>query len=386
MGITPADYIGREQAYIKHFLLRKYFTAFIHKIASRYKKIVYVDGFSGPWQSANDALTDTSFEIALSAMRSAKEAWKLQGQVSMQAILVEKKVTAFRELAKVAERYPDVDIRTLNGEFVALVPTILQNMPSDAFAFIFIDPKGWRIDIDAIAPLLRRPNAEIIFNFMFDFVNRAASMSDPTIADGLNALIKTEDWRERLSLAQPAGGQRLADVRKRILVEAFSRTLAQVGGYEFVAETPIFRPLVDRTLYSLIYATRRPPGIEVFRSVQIKTLREQENVRGTVRQAKSGGLQSEAFLFSEMTTSDTEAYLSLELAAAEHLLLELAGDALSPVLYGDVWPKVLAKHAVTKTDLNQIAAALRKDERLVFPGWVQGKRVPADGWRLYIPS
>ena len=79
MGASPEQYAGREQAYVKHFLLRNYFSDLIHKIASAYDEIVYVDGYSGPWQSVDVSLVDTSFVIALEVMRSAKEAWKKAG-------------------------------------------------------------------------------------------------------------------------------------------------------------------------------------------------------------------------------------------------------------------------------------------------------------------
>ena len=384
MGASPEQYAGREQAYVKHFLLRNYFSDLIHKIASAYDEMVYVDGYSGPWQSVDVSLVDTSFVIALKVMRSAKEAWKKgRGRdVRMHAMLVEKRASAFAELEKIPAKFPDINIQPFRGEFVSLVPTLLQKMPAKSFAFAFIDPKGWRIDIDALAALLRRQNTEILFNFMFDFINRAASMSDPLIVDGLNALIKANGWRERLVAAQGREGRRLADVRKEVLVDAFSRTLAQIGGYEFVAETPIFRPLSDRTLYSLIYATRKPPGIEVFRRAQVKTLREQEKVRGNTRQTKTSGDQMEAFSAAEMTASETEAYLASERTAAELMLLDLARrvQANRQRTYGELWPRVLAKHAVTKADLNKIAAAFKKDGRLVFPQWEVGKRAPADLW------
>ena len=384
MAAAPEHYVGREQAYVKHFLLRHYFSDLIHKIASVYDNIVYIDGFSGPWQSANENFGDTSFGIALAAMRSAREVWKLKGRdVHMQALLVEMRGRAFKELEKIPARYLDIEIHRYHGEFVPLVPTLLRDIPQNAFAFIFIDPKGWRIDIDAVAPLLRRPNAEVLYNFMFDFISRAAPMSDPAIVAGLDALIKSSGWRQRLMSAQPSGSRRLADVRKEILVDAFSQTLTEVGGYEFVAETPIFRPLADRTLYSLIYATRKAAGIEVFRRAQIKTLREQEAVRGNARQAKVSGAQMEAFQPSEMTSSETEAYLAAERIAAERMLLDLARNA--PLTYGDVWPRVLAKCAVTKADLNKIAARFRKDGRLIFPDWEASKRVPSDQWRLHMP-
>ena len=369
---------------MKHFLLRNYFSDLIHKIASTYNDIVYIDGYSGPWQNQDENLSDTSFILALDAMRSSKDAWKRQGRdVRMHAMLVEKRAAASEELHRIPAKYPDIDVRPYQGEFVSLVPTLLRDMPQRSFAFIFIDPKGWRIDIDALAPLLRRSNAEVLFNFMYDFISRAASMADPAIIAGLDALIKAHGWRQRLVTAVAEGARMLADVRKQILIDAFSQTLAEIGGYDFVAETPIFRPLADRTLYSLIYATRKPSGIEVFRRAQIKTLREQETVRAGVRQAKDSGAQLEAFLPSEMTASDTESYLAAERGAAERMLLDLARDVTVPTTYGDVWPKVLARHAVTKADLNRIAAALRKDGQLIFPDWEANKRVPSERWRLY---
>lgn len=387
MPLGPGHYAGREQAYVKHFLLRNYFSDLIHKISSRYDEVVYVDGFSGPWQSGQDDLGDTSFGIALAAMRSAKAAWSKQGrEVRMHAMLVEQRARAFRELEKLPAKYPDITIRPYHGEFVPLVSTLRRDMPQKAFAFVFIDPKGWRIDIESVTPLLQRANTEVLFNFMFDFINRAASMSDPAIVDGLNALIRTSNWRERLLAARPEGALRLADVRKAILVDAFSRTLAEIGGYNFVAETPIFKPLAERTLYSLIYATRKSPGIEVFRRSQVKTLREQEAVRGSIRQAKISGAQTEAFLPSEMTSSETEAYLELEKISARNYLLDIVSKASLSSTYGDLWPKVLAKHAITKADLNSIAASFRKEGQLSFPDWQTGKRIPADGWRVVLPA
>jgi len=387
MALGPEHYAGREQAYVKHFLLGHYFSDLVHKVAGRFDEIVYVDGFSGPWQSEQDDLGDTSFGIALDAMRSAKAAWRKNGRnVEMHALLVERNKKAFQALERVPAKYPEIKVRPYNGEFVPLISRLSSDMPKNAFAFIFIDPKGWRIDIESVAQLLRRPNTEVLFNFMFDFINRAASMTDPAIVDGLNALIKTDNWRQRLAQAQPEGAQKPADVRKAVLVDAFSQTLAKLGGYSFVAETPIFKPLADRTLYSLIYATRKPSGIEVFRRAQLKALLKQEEVRANKRQDKKSGAQREAFLPSEMNASETESYLEFERISAERYFIELANNHTTAATYGELWPKVLAKHVIAKTDLNRIAASLRADGRLTFPDWSQGKRVPEDGWRVSVPK
>ena len=74
--VSLADYAGREQSYVKHVLLESYLEELVHKVASRYDHVAYVDGFAGPWLSANERFEDTSFGIALNALQSAKATWK----------------------------------------------------------------------------------------------------------------------------------------------------------------------------------------------------------------------------------------------------------------------------------------------------------------------
>jgi hypothetical protein len=69
--VTIQDYQGREQSYVKHVFLERYLESLVHKTASSYNHIVYVDGFAGPWQSASEQFKDTSFGIALNALRQS---------------------------------------------------------------------------------------------------------------------------------------------------------------------------------------------------------------------------------------------------------------------------------------------------------------------------
>jgi hypothetical protein len=112
----------------------------------------------------------------------------------------------------------------------------LADIPADAFAFFLIDPKGWRIALNALAPMLVRANSEVIFNFMFDFINRAASIKDPAVVSGLDELMPYGDWSAELAKAERTRpGGLTPDERKAILVEAFSKSLRQLGRYEYVA-------------------------------------------------------------------------------------------------------------------------------------------------------
>ena len=64
-----ANYEGREQAYVKHHLLADYVESLVFKVANAYSEVVYVDGFSGPWKDQGEKFEDTSFGIALEALR-----------------------------------------------------------------------------------------------------------------------------------------------------------------------------------------------------------------------------------------------------------------------------------------------------------------------------
>ena len=70
--VELADYAGREQAYVKHRLLAEYLSPLAYKVGSAWDSIVYVDAFSGPWQTNRPDLADTSFAIAIERLRNAQ--------------------------------------------------------------------------------------------------------------------------------------------------------------------------------------------------------------------------------------------------------------------------------------------------------------------------
>ncbi len=378
-------YAGREQAYVKHYFLSTYIERLVHKVARSYDQVVYVDGFSGPWQSAGEDFSDTSFGIALHALREAKASWSNFGrQVRMKALLVEKSPKSYRALEGLQARYSDVEIKAFNTDFRDTIDRLLIEIPPGAFAFLLLDPKGWRISMEQIAPLLRRPNSEVLFNFMFEFINRAASMSMPATVAGLDELLPIGRWRENLARVGAGMGEDRAAARKTVLIDAFREVLRELGDYKYVAEVPVLRPVRDRVLYSLVYATRNATGIEVFRDCQIRTLTEQDAVRSATK-AKASGTAGQGEMFGtpeEMGPDLTQQFLRGERAAAERALIEIAPKAPASVSWDQLWPQVLALHAVRRTELNGIAVKLRGDGRLLFPDWQAGKRVPQVGYRV----
>lgn len=383
--VSLQDYVGREQSYVKHVFLERYLETLVHKTASKYPHIVYVDGFAGPWQSANEKFQDTSFGIALNALRRAKASWKDKRNVRMSAFLVERDAGAYKQLAEIHRVYPDIAIKTYQADFLTVLPNILADISSDAFAFFLIDPKGWRIPLRALAPMVARLNSEVIFNFMFDFINRAASIKDHAVVSGLDELIPYGNWRSKLDEVErtrPDGSS--SEERKAILVDAFGESLVQLGKYRYVAETTVLRPLKDRPLYCLFYATRHPRGIEVFRDCQVKALIEQSKTRAAtkVKHAETSSGQGEFFQsLHDMAPDELTSFLQDECTKAEKTLLELTPKEPQSITYEKLWPKVLARHVVRRPNVNEIAARLRREGRLLFPDWAKGKRVPQSNYR-----
>ncbi|MET4666293.1 three-Cys-motif partner protein TcmP [Sphingomonas sp. PvP056] len=380
-----ANYGGREQAFIKHHFLANYVDQLVFKVGSR-RDIVYVDGFSGPWQDQADRFEDTSFGIALRSLRRAKQTWKDMGRGdrTMRALLVERDPDAYARLQKIVPLYPDIDIRTFNGDFVKFVPDLLRAIPADAFSFVLMDPKGWKIDMKAVAPLLHRPNSEVVFNFMFTMINWSASMPNAAIQAGLEALMPNTDWKPRLDGISVAFGQSVADARKAVLVAAISEAIGGLGGYPYVMETPVLFPLKNRTYYSLIYATRSTKGVEVFRDCQNSSLKAQDKVRSDLQSAKRDERAGMVDMFGAAPTGDEFAarWLAEQEREARAALIDGIPEAPRTVTYGELWPRILAKYGVRKTRLGRIAAELKSSGEIDFLDWGHRKQVPDDTYRM----
>ena len=380
-----ANYGGREQAFIKHHFLANYVDQLVFKVGSR-RDIVYVDGFSGPWQDQADRFEDTSFGIALRSLRRAKRTWKDlgRGDRTMRALLVEQDPEAYARLQQIVPLYPDIDIRTSNGDFVQLVPELLRAIPADAFSFVLMDPKGWKIDMKAVAPLLSRANSEVVFNFMLTMINWSASMPNTAIQAGLEALMPDTNWKQRLDNISVAPGQSVADVRKDVLVAAISEAIGRLGGYSYVMETPVLFPLKNRTYYSLIYATRSTKGVEVFRDCQNGALKEQDKVRSDLQLARRDERAGMADMFGASATGDEFAarWMSEQEKAARAAFVDGVPTAPRTITYGDLWPRVLAEFGVRKTRLGRIAAELKSSGEIKFLDWGPRKQVPDDTYRI----
>lgn len=382
-----ANYEGREQAYVKHHFLADYVESLVFKVASAYRDVVYVDGFSGPWKDQGETFEDTSFGIALRALRRAKAAWAKLGRpdVTMTALLVEKDPEAFARLQEIIPLYPDLTIRTFNADFVKIVPELLRAIPPRAFSFVLMDPKGWTIDMAAVAPLFRRPNCEIVFNFMFTMINWSASMPNAAVQAGLDRLMPGTNWKARLDALSPIGGVTIAAARKEVLISSINEVVERLGRFEYVMETPVLFPMKDRTFYSLIYATRSTKGVEVFRDCQHAALLAQDTVRADLRTTKRDEQHGTADMFGSVLTGREFAGRWIAEQEAGALIATLASIPADPdcITYGKLWPQILARYGVRKVRFGRVTAELKAAGNIKFLDWGGPRKiVPDDAYRV----
>ena len=172
-------YSGREQTKAKHFILKHYLQELAFKVLT-FSDVTYVDGFSGPWETKTENFSDTSFMIAISVLKDAQKRIRERTgqQRRIRCFFSESNPSVFAQLAVAVAPFhkPEVgfEIETYSGEFEDAVPEI-QAFVGRSFSLIFIDPTGWTgYPFSKIKPLFVRPNCEVLINFMYDFVNRAA--------------------------------------------------------------------------------------------------------------------------------------------------------------------------------------------------------------------
>ena len=367
-------YQGREQTYVKHFFLERYLERVAYNIGSFTNDFVYVDGFSGPWRSADEALNDTSFMIAIQQLRRVKSGLALRGRTpTVRCLFVEKSETAFGALQNAIQAVADIQCHALNGEFEEMLPEIGRFI-GRGFSLIFIDPTGWTgFGLRKMETVLRHHPGEIIVNFMFDYINRFLEGDRADLANSFSELFGGPGWEAAVANVNH---------REEAIVEFYCERLAEIGRFQYVTFTRILKPILDQTYFYLIYATRSSKGLVEFRKVEEQAVAEQEKVRFDAKEAArlertdQWGLFSAAEMGSGSAPFTDERASRLPQAEAK---LRQSLDRQKRIEYDDALGLMLQIPLVFERDVKAIVARLQSTGYLRIEG-LQGKqRVPQYG-------
>lgn len=325
---VPPAYDGKEQAYIKHELLKAYLQKLFLIVGmggrgTRPIELCYVDCFAGPWADDSESLSSTSIAISLQILDSCvQELRKLDVLATVRALYIEEDPAAYVRLQKFLESStpPTVQSKSLHGDFVKLRQSILNWAGSGAFTFFFIDPKGWTgIEVETLRPLLQRPRSEFLVNFMYEFINRMASMQNwkETIAKVVGEPI------ELVELSSDAREQKLLQTyRKNLKGNTFS---ASQKKRPRSAHVRVMDPNKERPKYHLVYVTTHARGIIEFMRISEKVDLIQKQVRAVKRTSRKEAQTGITDLFGSpslvdegagrASPEDVDAYWCARLAA-----------------------------------------------------------------------
>lgn len=370
----PEAYSGREQTYLKHFFLERYLERVAYNIGSG-GDFVYVDGFSGPWRSQDEAFEDTSFMVAINKLRTVRAALAARGQrPAIRCLFVEKDPKAFAELTRATEGVKDIEVRVVNDKFEAALPEIV-DFVGRSFALTFIDPTGWSgFALQRIAPLLRM-RGEVLINFMFEHINRFLTDERSATASTFDELFGGPGWDD------------VVDEGEGAILDFYQERLKGVCAFDYATRTRVSMPLRDRTYFHLVYATRHPKGLVEFRGVEKKLRTEQRDVLADAKQSSRIERTGQAEFFRDADVGP--GLLSFEEeelrnhARARNLVLS-ALDGRTPLRYERIAPAMHELPTVNESAAKHIIRALHDEGRLQIEG-LQGKqRLPRSGCRLVV--
>lgn len=357
--MIPEPYEGREQAFLKHKILKSYLEAFFMILGRNPKVTVlnYVDCLAGPWSESSQDLSDTSIGVSMAAMKSSADALEktFGTRVKFRALYVEKNPESFQKLQRYLNQNSDqaVEATALEGRYQEHIPAIKRWAGRD-FTFFFIDPKGWKgvVNADLLEPLLKHPNSEFLINLMFEFVNRFASKEDLQ-ADVQELLGPDFSISENQSTAE----------RERHILTSYQNQLASTYGGK-VAAARVMRPSKNRTLYYLVYLTRNPLGIIKFME-HAEAMEETQRVLKAELKFKSQMEKGQITdMFAEST--DPESFAEVvdnESLAREFLIHEFSSGPLT--VDRETWANFLIRSELFPGDLQKAAKQLLSEGRLV---------------------
>lgn len=270
--MAGVDYAGREQAWVKHWMLEQYLATLIMKVGSVWSSFIYIDAFAGPWKSQADDLSDTSFARALQVMRDCQAKHAAAGRdLPMRAIFCEKSPKRAARLSAYAMENdsPKLRIETHKGDFTEKVDAVAAGIGPQDFCLALVDPTAW-VGAEALEPLLKKRGVEVMVNVMWDHANRF--WQHPSTKQALDGAFGQDRAQQKGVMD---GAQMYATQLRRVA--------GGVGGRLWSSSFPVQNPLKNRVHYFLVYATHSPRGLLAFDKVAESSWKVQAVAKATAK-------------------------------------------------------------------------------------------------------
>jgi len=319
-----STYDGREQTLVKHRVLERYLQRFAFIIGSWSESITYVDCYS------------------------------------------------YAKLSAYAEGIEDIEIETRNANFEDCIYHILHFVRADrkTFPFFLIDPTGWSIPLELIRPLLQQNPGEVLIAFMLEFIRRFINHPERGVRQTIDSLYGEPNVQERFSDVH-------GDDRDDLLLSEYVKRVQGAGGFQFASSSLVLHPEKARRHFNLVYLTRHPRGIEVFKEAEKKAMLDMESARAQAakRRRELGG-QIDLFGAEDLHKNEYFDRLrdrALE-ANATRMFALLRAEGQVP--YDDLWAMSLQSPLIWPTDVSGQLKSWGKEGLIELTGLQPNQRNP----------
>jgi len=238
----------------KHEILKKYLNAWLPIMATRNKRILYIDGFAGPGEYEEGK--PGSPIIAIDAV--LKQKIPINSEVVM--FFIEEKEDRCNYLKKKISSLnipKNIKLMVVCDKFHKTLDDIFKHLDEQnkkiAPSFIFIDPFGFNnIPFSVIKRIMSNAKCEILVNFMYEKINRF--ISDTKLERNYNELFGTDKWKAAITENDPKK-------RIEILHSVYLQQLKNAAGIKFVRSFKMINK-VNKTYYFLFFGTNNLLGLE----------------------------------------------------------------------------------------------------------------------------
>jgi three-Cys-motif partner protein len=223
------------------------------KILGRFHKLNYIDGFGGcgAYKDKNGKIYFGSPILAAEIIKDNKV--HLERDANL--IIIDENKDNIKNMESIFN-YKKLDVKPIfvNGDFDKTINEILDKVSNIAPTFVFIDPFGFEIKYSTLKKIMNIKKSEILFNFMFNGINRFLSLEQNEKI--MNDLFGTNKWKP---LSELKGIE-----RENKIIELYKSQLKKIA--KFVFPYPIEFPKMRRTYYYLLHLTNHYKGASIMKS------------------------------------------------------------------------------------------------------------------------
>ncbi len=197
-----------------------------------------------------------------------------------------------------------------------------------------------------LAPFFRERSCEVLFNLMLSFLTRFVDAKGRE--SSYHQLFGRAGVLERIRALPKGTGE-----REEMAVQEYCKSLQEICDFEYVSQAVILDPTKEKVKYHLIFASKNPRGIEVFKKAEIEAARIQDEIRHEVYLRKTDpelpGLFDDGPPRSRLVSQLWRRYTDLAVKQVVEVLR--SNDAAEGVLYKKLFRAAMAFPLVTPEGL-----------------------------------